>query len=186
MIRIWIVLLVVEIHLSLLHESSFLLAVAITANAFALLWITSSYTEPGLRRPSTSSSPSWSNLFRDVPFCDALHWTINALIGIIATPEKLSYLLFSWSICDTWFEILKNLSCFTSHPKYNGLLGGISFSSFLTCSIIFVPCVYNNVERSKIRIWIKWTFFRSLAAITFGNIFSWSNQNLESLDQYQI
>ena len=30
----------------------------------------------------------------------------------------------------------KNLSCFTSHPKYNGLLGEILFSSFLTCSII--------------------------------------------------
>ena len=73
-------------------------------------------------------------------------------------------------------QILKNLSCFTSHPKYNGLLGGISFSSFLTCSIIFVPFVYNNVVRSRIRFWIKWTFF----PITFGNIFSFRFFVIES------
>ena len=73
-------------------------------------------------------------------------------------------------------QFLKNQSCFTSHPKYNGLLGGISFSSFLTCSIIFVPFVYNNVVRSRIRFWIKWTFF----PITFGNIFSFRFFVIES------
>ena len=73
----------------------------------------------------------------------------------------------------------KNLSCFTSHPKYNGLLGEILFSSFLTCSIISFHLFIITSNDQKYEFESNELFFRSLAAITFGNILSWSNQDLD-------
>ena len=125
MIRIWIVLLVVEIHLSLLRESYFLLA---------FFWL-----------------------------CP---------LGKFSKNDKILFRL-------TWFEILKKSELFHVPPKIQRASRWNIIFIISNLFYHFVPFVYNNVERSKIRIWIKWTFFRSLAAITFGNILSWSSQDLD-------
>ena len=127
MIRIWIVLLVVEIHLSLLRESCFLLA---------------SFWNP-----------------------DCLHLELTQKSKKFFDPRDVKF--------------SKNLSCFTSHPKYNGLLGEILFSSFLTCSIISFHLFIITSNDQKYEFESNELFFRSLAAITFGNILSWSNQDLD-------
>ena len=128
MIRIWIVLLVVEIHLSLLRESCFLLA---------SFW-----------------NPDCLHLELTQKICQEIFWT-------------------------TWCQILKKSELFHVPPKIQRASRWNIIFIISNLFYHFVPFVYNNVERSKIRIWIKWTFFRSLAAITFGNILSWSNQDLD-------
>ena len=79
----------------------------------------------------------------------------------------------------TWCQILKKSELFHVPPKIQRASRWNIIFIISNLFYHFVPFVYNNVERSKIRIWIKWTFFRSLAAITFGNILSWSNQDLD-------
>ena len=108
MIRIWIVLLVVEIHLSLLRESCFLLA---------------SFWNP-----------------------DCLHLELT---------QKIWQEIF-WT---TWCQILKKSELFHVPPKIQRASRWNIIFIISNLFYHFVPFVYNNVERSKIRIWIKWTFF---------------------------
>lgn len=61
----------------------------------------------------------------------------------------------------------KNLSCFTSHPKYNGLLGEILFSSFLTCSIISFHLFIITSNDQKYEFESNELFFRSLLETSF-------------------